>query len=162
MDWREIGKRLIFPPVWLMLILVVVSTAGLIYVFVKGLSGAMIAYPVYVVSFYTVSVITVFLAVVLPKIYKEIKQKIYANPIGYRYMTDAVFRTHISLYLSLAINLMFAAANVAFSAIYNTAWFAIFAGYYAILAVMRFILLKFMRKNSISNFILYFSNFYCM
>ena len=60
MDWKKFGKKLLFPPIWLMALLTVVSAVSLTMVFVKGMEQSVIAYIVYVLSFYTLSVVTVF------------------------------------------------------------------------------------------------------
>ena len=65
------------------------------------------AYLVYVLAFYTLSVVTVFCVMVLPKQYSTIKQKIYDNPLGNRYMTDRVFRTNIRAMVSTRTTSMF-------------------------------------------------------
>lgn len=149
MDWKKILKKLLFPPVWITAVLTVISTAALVAVFVKGMEEHPVAYAVYVVSFYTLSVICVFCAKVLPGEYKKIKQKIYANPLGNRYMTDLQFKNHVSLYCSLAINLLYVGTNVFSAVFYRSAWFVIFAVYYTILAVMRFLLVKYINKNKL-------------
>ena len=149
MDWKKFGKMLLFPPVWLILILSVASAVSLALVFIKKLDTHPIAYAVYVVAFYTLVVLSCFCAVVLPKRYKTIKQKIYANSFGNRYMTDAAFRTRISLYISLIINLLYVCANALSGFIYHTQWFYILAGYYGILAIMRFLLVRYVHQNPI-------------
>lgn len=149
MDWKKIGKRLLYPPVWIIFLLTILSAVTLVMVFIKGLEESPIAYIVYVVSFYTVSVLSIFCVMVFPKRYKEIKEKIYNHPLGNRYMTDVAFRTHISLHTSLIINLLYVGLNVFMGVWYQTRWFGILAGYYAILAVMRFLLVKFVNKNGI-------------
>lgn len=142
-------KKLIYPPFWLTVILSVASIMGLICVFVNGLDNSPIAYAVYVISFYTLTVVCIFLVRVLPKRYKQIKKKVYDNPFGNRYMTDAAYRTHVSLYFTLAVNLLYVAASILSAVIYRTAWFAILAVYYGILAVMRFLLLRFLSKKGV-------------
>ena len=97
MDWKRIGKKLLFPPVWLMVVLVIISAVALTLIFVKGMEESIPAYIVYVMAFYTVTVMTIFCAMVLPKQYGTIKQKIYDDPLGNRYMKDRVFRIKISL-----------------------------------------------------------------
>lgn len=149
MDWKKIGKKLLFLPIWLMVALVVISVAALIFVFVKGLEESPVAYVSYILAFYTLSVVCVFFAMVLPKRYKQIRQKIYDNPLGNRYMTDAAFRTHISLYASLGINIVYVGINVLSFVLYRSMWFIVLAGYYSILAVMRFLLAMYARKNGI-------------
>ena len=105
MDWKKIGKKLLFPPVYLMVILVILSAVTLTLVFVVGMEQSIPAYIVYVLAFYTLSVVTVFCVMVLPKQYSTIKQKIYDHPFGNRYMTDRAFRTGFSLSVSFAISI---------------------------------------------------------
>lgn len=148
-DMKAICKKLLSPPVWLMLLLTVISTVSLIGVFLKGWDATPIAYVVYILSFYTLSVITILCIKVFPGCYRKIKQNIYKNKIGNRYMTDAAFRIHISLYLSLGVNLLYVATNLFSGFWYGSAWFAILAAYYTILAVMRFLLLRYVNKTGI-------------
>lgn len=148
-DMKAICKKLLSPPVWLMLLLTVISTVSLIAVFLMGWDATPIAYVVYVLSFYTLSVITILCIKVFPGCYRKIKQNIYKNKIGNRYMTDAAFRIHISLYLSLSVNLLYVATNLFSGFWYGSAWFVILATYYTILAVMRFLLLRYVNKTGI-------------
>ncbi|MBO5070237.1 MAG: hypothetical protein J6C37_07735 [Roseburia sp.] len=149
MDEKRLGKKLLYPPVWVMILLTVFSTVSLVFVFVKGLEESPIAYVIYVISFYTLSVICIFGAMVLPKRYNAVKQKIYDHPLGKRYMTDVQFKNHVSLYCSLGVNLLYVGINVASAFYYGSAWFAIFAVYYTILAVMRFLLVRYINKNKL-------------
>lgn len=149
MDWKKLGKKLLFPPVWMIIVLTILSAAALVFVFIKKWDATPIAYIVYVLSFYALSVLCIFLSMVLPNKYRQIRKKIDDNPIGHRYMTDAAFRTHISLYVSLAINLLYAGVNILSVALYHSKWFAVLAGYYMILAVMRFLLVRYVRRNGI-------------
>lgn len=149
MDWKKIGKKLLFPPVWLMILLTVLSAAALVAVFLNGWDTSPIAYIVYVLAFYTLSVVTVFCAMVLPKQYKRIRQKVLDDPLGNRYMTDKVFRTKVSLYLSFGVNLLYVGINVLSWYLYQSWWFVCLAVYYVILSVMRFLLVRYVRLNDI-------------
>lgn len=149
MDWKKIGKSLLFPPIWLMVILILISAAGLVYVFMEGLQEAVIAYVIYVLAFYTLTAACVFCATVLPKQHKAIKKKIYDNPLGNRYMTDRAFRTKVSLHLSLVINLLYVAMNMLSWYLYRSWWFAVLSLYYVTLSVMRFLLVRYVRGNQI-------------
>ena len=154
MDWKKIGKKLLFPPVWLMLMLTVISAVALTLVFVKGWEQTPIAYGVYVLSFYALCTNTVFCVTVLPKQYEKIKEAIYSNPFGSRYMTDSVFRAKISLYLSLVINLLYVGINLWSWTISRSWWFVILAVYYVMMAVMRFLLVRYVRIQKIGTSIL--------
>lgn len=147
--YKALLNKLLFPPLWLIALLTVISTAGLVTVFVNGWDTSPVAYVVYMLSFYALTVLCIVCVKVFPEWHRNIKQKINDTRIGNRYMTDAVFRTHISLYRSLTINLLYVAANLISGIIYKSAWFSILAGYHAILAIMRFLLLGYISRNAI-------------
>lgn len=154
MDWKKIGKKLLFPPVWLMVLLTIASAVALTFVFIKGMEQSVPAYIVYVLAFYTLSTVSVFCAFVLPKQYKEIKQKIYDNPLGNRFMTDRVFRTNVSLTVSLLISMLYVGINVWSWHMLQSWWFMVLAVYYAIMAVMRFLLVRYVRIQKIGTSLL--------
>ena len=149
MDWKKLGKKLLFPPVWLMVILVIVSAVALTVIFVKGIEKTIPAYIVYVLAFYTLGVVTVFCAMVLPKQYSTIKQKIYDNPLGNRYMTDSVFRTNISLSISFVISMLYVGINLWSWYMLKSYWFMVLAVYYVIMAVMRYLLVRYVHVQKI-------------
>lgn len=148
-DWKAIAKKFMFPPMWLKIILVIISTVALIAVFVKGWETSPIAYVVYVLAFYTLTVVCIACSLSFPRYYKSIRERINNNKFGNRYLTDVVFKTQFSLYRSLGINLLYVAVNLISGIWFKTAWFIIFAVYYVILAVMRFLLLRYVNKNDI-------------
>lgn len=149
MDWKKTLKKLLFPPIWLMVILVILSAAALTFIFVKGMEESVPAYIVYVLAFYTLNVVTVFCAVVLPKQYSTIKQKVYDHPFGNRYMTDRVFRTNISLSISFLISMLYVGINLWSWHMLKSYWFMVLAVYYVIMAVMRFLLVRYVRIQKI-------------
>ncbi|MBQ8510310.1 MAG: hypothetical protein IJ493_10435 [Clostridia bacterium] len=148
-DWKKLCKTALFPPLWMMIILTIGSAAALVLVFVKGLDTHPIAYVTYVLAFYTLTVDCIFCSMIVPKYYRAVKQKVYANKYGNRYFTDVKFKTHVSLYMSLTVNLLYVATNLVSGILYHSLWFGILAGYYAILAVMRFLLVRFVNRIGI-------------
>ena len=154
MDWKKIGKKLLFPPIWVMVLLTLFTAVTVPYVLIKNLSMSVLAYAVYVVAFYTVVVVTVFCVMVLPKRYQQIKQKIYDNPLGNRYMTDRAFRTKVSLYTSLGVNLLYVGINLLSYWMNRSWWFVVLACYYVILSLMRFLLVGYVRRNEIGSSVL--------
>ena len=148
-DWKNMCRRFFYPPIWLILLLTVISTVALVAVFVKGWDTSPMAYVVYMLSFYSLTVICIACYKTFPGYYKRIKGKVYENKYANRYITDAAFKTHITLYRSLTVNLLYAATNAVSAIIYSTNWFAIFAVYYAIMAVMRFLLVRYVNRKGI-------------
>ena len=151
MEWKKTAKKVLFPPVWLMLILTVVSAVLLAMVFWKGWEMTIAAYVTYVLAFYTLCVVTVFCVLVFPKQYGRIREKIYKNPFGNRYMTDKVFRTKISLYVSLVFNLLYVGINLWSWHFSSSWWFVVLAVYYIIMAIMRFLLVGYVRINELGS-----------
>ena len=147
MDWKKIGKNILFPPVWLLVLLTVAAAAALVWVFLNGMAEHWIAYGIYVLSFYALVADCAFLVLVLPKQYRKIKQTVYDNPLGNRYMTDKVFRARVSLYLSLGINLLYVGLQGVQWYLFRSWWFVVLAAYYVILSLMRFLLVRYVHKN---------------
>ena len=142
-------KKLLFPPLWLNVLLAVFCTAALVYVFVNELDESWMAYGVYALSSYALCVLCIACWKAIPAAYRHIRERLYANKHARRYFTDVSFKTRVALYRSLSLNLLYSLANGIFAKLYNTHWFAIFALYYAILAVMRFVLLSYVNQNDI-------------
>ena len=73
-DWKTIGKKLLFPPLWLIIILTVFSAVALVAVFVKGWETNPVAYVIYVVALYTFYITTT-------AIVEMVKYRKYKSPI---------------------------------------------------------------------------------
>ena len=154
MDWKKIGKKLLFPPIWLMVILAIVSAVTLTLVFVGGIEQSIPAYITYVLAFYTLSTVTVLCVMVFPTKYITIKQKIYENPLGNRYMTDNVFRAGLSLTAAFLVSMLYVGINLWSWHMLHSWWFMVLAVYYVIMAVMRFLLVRCIRIQKIGTSIL--------
>ena len=150
MEWKKLIKYL-YPPLWIIALLIPLCTAALVYTFIGGYEAHPVAYFTYVLSFYTLTAVVMRCIKVVPKQYRTAKEKVYSNPVGERFMTDMKFRTHVSLYGSLGVNLLYVTLNVVLGFLYLTAWFFVLAFYYTILAVMRFLLLRFVNRTGIGN-----------
>lgn len=135
---------------WVIYLLVPICTVALVFTFIGGYETHPVAYFTYVLSFYTLTAVVMRCIKVIPKHYRAAKERVYANPVGERIMTDMKFRTHVSLYGSLTINLLYVAVNIVSGFMYHTAWFFVLAFYYTILAVMRFLLVRFVNRVGIS------------
>lgn len=149
MDWKKLGKKLLFPPAWLTAALTITSAALLITVFIKGWEQTPLAYGVYVLSFYTLSVLCLLCILVLPKQYRKIRKSLYDHPLGNRLLTDRVFRAKISLYLALSISLLYVGVNLWSWHTVGSWWFFVLAVYYVIMSVMRFLLVRYVRRQKI-------------
>ena len=138
MDWKKLGKQLLFPPIWLMAVLTVLSAVGLTFVFIKGWETAIIAYGIYVLSFYTLSVVTVYCVMVLPHHWPRIREKFHKSDRS----DKTAFRT------SVCVNLLYILINL-WSWYWNRSWwFVVLAAYYVIMTLLWSLLLQFVRKHA--------------
>lgn len=141
-DWKRLVRRLLFPPVWVMILLTVVSAALLIPCLALNRVKNSVAYLSFVLSAYTLTTVVIFFIKVFPSWYKQTKQRLYEHPVGRRYFTDPEFKVKVSLYGSLFINIAYSAFKLASGVYYSSAWLGAIAVYYIVLSVMRFLLLR--------------------
>jgi len=72
---------------------------------------------------------------------KIIRDKAKQHPLTGRYLKDFKYRTRISLYQGMLIKLLYITVELASGIYYRSWWFVTLAVYYALLAVMRFLLI---------------------
>ena len=75
------------------------------------------------------------------------KSIICSNEYGNRLMTDLAYRAKISLYMSLSMNVLYAVFKLLAGIHYASFWFGADALFYIVLSVIRFLLLRHMRKE---------------
>jgi len=151
MDWMRMGKKLLFLPLWLLLPLTAICAVLLATVFIRGWEQSILAYGVYALSFYTLSAVTLYCIFRLPMRYKAIRRRIYDHPLGNRFLTDRPFRTRVSLSASLLSSLLYVAVNLWSWHINRSWWFVVLAVYYVIMALMRFLLVRYARRNELGS-----------
>lgn len=142
---RNILHRLLFPH-WLFCILLIpVGFGMLLYSFLAVPENETVAYVSYGLSAYALVVLCLGIPRVI-RFWKNVKaNNLYVN----RYFSDLQFRVKLSLYGSLSVNLLYAALQLGSGIYYHSAWFYALSGYYAILATMRFFLLKETRNGEL-------------
>lgn len=142
--WRLILNRLLFPGAAVVLLGIPVSAGLLIYAFGFARENEPIVYVSYVVSFYTL----VTVCAQIPKLARRISAMLHRNQYMHRYLTDLPFRTHLSLYLSLGINSLYAVMKLFLGIYYRSVWFGTFGVYYTLLTAMLFLLLQHVNRKA--------------
>ena len=111
-------------------------------------------YPIQIISYLFSAYALVVTITGFPHIIslvKRIKNYISEHPLmikfkntklGAKYLSDLNFRTEISLYFGLFINLLYIGMNIFSGIRYRAVWFISLAFYYILLAVMRYMLLR--------------------
>lgn len=146
----QILKKIFFLPPLITVLLALLGYGFVLAVAVFEISIPVLQYLSYVCSAYAL-IITItgfphFIAFT-----KSVKQyinehslmkKLQSTSIGGRFFSDVRFRTEISLYQGLFINLLYIAMKMFSGIYYRSVWFISLAVYYMLLAAMRVLLLR--------------------
>lgn len=143
MDWKRLGKALLFPHMAIMIILVPIATVFLVCSMVFLGRESVAAIISYVLSAYTLTV-WCFKIPYLIKFFKTFKNE---NKYARRWQDDTRLRVNVSLYGTLIFNSAYALLQLGMGIWHHTFWFCSLAGYYFSLAVMRFFLVRHTRRH---------------
>jgi len=148
-------NKILTPPLWTVFLLILFSVASLVVIFKNGLEETVLAYSVYPISAYTLTVVCIRLINFAPKHYKRTKERVYANELAGKFLTDRAYQLRVSLYTTLAINISYSALKLTIGIIYSSLWAGAVAVYYIILSLLRFILLRYIKHADIRDSLLY-------
>ena len=138
MDWKKLGKALLFPHIAIMILLVPIATVLLVGSMVFVGTESVIAYISYVLAAYTLTV-WCFKIPYLIKFFKTFKDE---NKYAKRWQDDTRLRVNVSLYGSLAWNAFYGLFQLWLGFYHHTFWFYSLGAYYICLGVMRFFLAR--------------------
>ena len=138
MDWKKIGKALLFPHIAIMITLIPIATVLLVGSMVFIGTESVIAYISYVLATYTLT-IWCFKIPTLIKFFKTFKNE---NKYARRWQDDTRLRVNVSLYGSLAWNALYGLFQLWLGFYHHTFWFYSLGAYYICLGVMRFFLAR--------------------
>ena len=142
MDWKKLGKALLFPHIAIMILLVPIATVLLVGSMVFVGTESVIAYISYVLAAYTLTV-WCFKIPYLIKFFKTFKDE---NKYARKWQDDTRLRVNASLYGSLAWNALYGIFQLWLGFYHHTFWFYSLGTYYICLGVMRFFLVRHTRK----------------
>ena len=142
MDWKKIGRALLFPHMAVMIVLVPIATAFLVVSLVFLSSESPVAIASYVTAAYTLTV----WCMRIPALIGRVKSFKNENKYAVRWFEDARLRVNVSLYGSLLWNTAYAIFQIWLGIYHRTFWFCSLGAYYLCLAVMRLFLALHSRK----------------
>lgn len=150
---RKMGRRLLFPGLAVVLVSIPVAAGLLIHTFVFAAEPetSLLTYFSYVLSAYSLIISCAWIGKHARAAKRGVTETLHKNHLVHRYLTEVPFKVHVSLYLSLGINLLYAGMNLLFGVRYRSVWFGTLAVYYSMLAIMRFLLLRHVNRNEIGS-----------
>ena len=142
MDWKKLGKALLYPNTVLMILLVPVATALLVVSMVFVGTESAIAYVSYVLAAYTLTV----WCMKIPDVIRFFKRFKMENKYAQKWLNDTRLRVIVSLYGSFAWNALYGVFQLWLGIYHHTFWFSSLGAYYICLGVMRFFLVRHTQK----------------
>ena len=138
MDLKKLGKALLFPHIAIMILLVPIATVLLVGSMVFIGTESLVAIVSYVIAAYTLTV-WCFKIPYLINFFKTFKNE---NKYARRWQDDTRLRVSMSLYSSLAWNVLYGIFQLWLGFYHHTFWFYSLGAYYICLGVMRFFLAR--------------------
>ena len=142
MDWKKLGKALLFPHVAVMIVLLPVAAVLLAVSMALIGTESVIAYISYVLAAYTLTVWCCKIPYLI-RFFKTVKNE---NRYARMWLEDTRLRVNISLFGSLAWNTLYGLFQMWLGVVHRTFWFGSLGVYYICLAVMRYFLVSHTRR----------------
>lgn len=142
MNWKKLGKYLLFPHIAIVITLIPLSATLLVFALAFLGSDSVVSYMIFALAFYSLLI----LCARIPNFIKWYKKFKGTNQFAIRWGSDEKLRLRVSLYLSLILNIAYAIFQLWLGFFNKTLWFTMFGIYYSCLALMRFFLLSHIKR----------------
>ncbi len=140
---KKAARRLLRPHGAVTACAAMLSAGLLIFVFMNGLDESALAYITYPLSAWALTAAVLWAADVLP----TLKGRIQSSGAWTLWQNERLRRA-FSVYSGLGISLFYALFKLAGGWVYRSAWLSAVAIYYMVLAVMRYLLLRYEKKDA--------------
>ena len=137
-SWKKFGISLLYPHLAVIICLLPITVAFLIYSLIFLNPESIIAIISYLLSFYVLLTICFR----MPKIIKFFKTFKRENKYMQKWFSDVHLRMNVSLYGLLVWNVAYAIFQLGLGFFHKSFWYYSMFGYYVMLGIMRFFLVK--------------------
>ena len=138
MNWKKIGKVLLFPHIAVLFLLLPIGTVLLVYTMVFLEETDPIRITSYVLAFYMLTIWSVRMPEMI-RFFRNVKNE---NKYVQIWLGDPRLRMNVTLTGNVLWNGAYAALQLGLGVYHKSAWFYSLSAYYASLAVMRFFLVR--------------------
>lgn len=138
MDWKKIGKSLLFPHISVLLFLLPVGLVLLVYSMITLEETSPVRIASYTIAFYTLLIWCVRVPSII-LFFQSLKRE---NKYIKAWATNPRLRMNITLSGNILWNGAYAALQLGMGIYHHSAWFYSLAAYYILLAAMRFLLVR--------------------
>ena len=136
-NWKKLVKHLLFPPIYLVVLLLPLAAFALTYSFLYLPETDFRRIGSYALAFYTLIVCCVR----LPAIIRFSRRFRKENPLLRRWFSDVQLRVRVTLGANALWNTAYGALQLGLGIYHRSTWFYTLAGYYGCLGILRLILM---------------------
>lgn len=142
MKWKNIAIKIIHPHIAVLICLLPISITMLVSSFIHFETTSAVSIISYILAFYTLLIICFRLPEIIG-FFKRLKKE---NKFLKHWFSNVHLRVNITLYGALVGNVLFATFQIALGFYHKSFWYYSMFFYYALLGIMRFILVNHTRK----------------
>ena len=142
MDWKELGKALLFPHPLVAALMLPLALCLMLYGLLTHGEAALVTIAAYALSFYGL----VLVCLRIPDIIRWVQRFRRENKYYLLYSSDVQLRINLSLYFAVGFNAVYALFQLCLGLWHHSAWFYAMAGYYLLLGLMRLSLVRHTRQ----------------
>lgn len=144
MDWKKLGKALLFPHPLAAALVLPLALCLMLYGLLTHGEAAPVTIAAYALSFYGL----VLVCLRIPDIIRWVQRFRRENRYYLLYKNDVQLRINISLYSAVGFNAVYAVFQFCLGVWHQSAWFYAMAGYYLLLALMRLTLVRHTHRHA--------------
>lgn len=130
-------NKFLYPPKLVSILLSSVVFTALIFIFVNGQNDSVIAYTLYGLSAYCMTILVLASLKFFRKAKIFVFNKVTDIPFGRKYFDDITFRGGISIYQGMIVNFLYVVFRMVVGISYASVWFISMAAYYLVLGIIR-------------------------
>ena len=144
MDWKKIGKQLLFPHPLIAGLLFPMAVALMLRGMLTRGAEDPLTIAFCALSFYAL----VLVCLQIPDVVRKVQRFRRENKYYLLYRSDVQLRINLSLYFAVGFNAVYALFQLCLGLRHHSAWFYAMAGYYLLLALMRLSLVRHTRQHA--------------
>ena len=141
-------NKLLHPPKLVLILVPPIVFTALVYVFLTGQKDSTLAYLIYCMSAYCLTILVLPIPKLAGKTKAAVMRWVNRTVFGGRYVSDLAFRGSVSIYQGMLINFLYVVFRIAVGIWYASVWSISMAVYYLVLGILRLsLIVSYRHKN---------------
>lgn len=144
-------NKLLHPPKLVLILVPPIVFTALVYVFLTGQKDSTLAYLIYCMSAYCLTILVLPIPKLAGKTKAAVMRWVNRTVFGGRYVSDLAFRGSVSIYQGMLINFLYVVFRIAVGIWYASVWSISMAVYYLVLGILRLsLIVSYRHKNKVN------------